>query len=291
MSSAGAPDFPSLQPPEGACDCHVHVFGPLSRHPLATGAAYTPGVAEPQSAAAMLAVLGLSRIVLVQPSAYGSDNSCLLEGLRFFGECGRGVAVAPETISDAWLADLHDQGVRGLRLNFGGPGAPLATGDLSAAVRTLAAAIAGSRWCVQLHAPAAAIVGARAALERVAAPIVIDHFGYALADAEARAATTALLEAGAGYLKLSAPYRNAPYEAGAAARWIEALVDRNAERLLWGSDWPHTPPHGAAAPKDANVGFRDLDTQAQLRQALEWLPTDALRQKVLVDNPAQLFGF
>ena len=113
--TANAPRFAA---PAGACDCHTHVFGPVERYPLRPDRAYTPADALPADSEAMLAALSLDRVVLVQASVYGTDNRCMLDGLRALGQRARGVAAIAPDIADTDLNALHAAGVRGVRLNL-----------------------------------------------------------------------------------------------------------------------------------------------------------------------------
>jgi predicted TIM-barrel fold metal-dependent hydrolase len=291
QSGRRTPEEPAAGLPRGACDCHVHLFGPPERYPLLPGRAYTPGLAEAADAAAHLDALGLERLVLVQPSPYGFVNRCLLDGLAVLGDRARGIAVTGPDLSDAELADLDSRGVRGIRVNLGDSRGDV-SGQIAEAVAAYGARLAGSRWVLQLHAPAAALVAAGAALSRSPVPLVIDHFGHVpvrpMLDQAACRGIERILEEADAHLKLSAPYRITEDPDGLArmGNWVGHLADRWPERLIWGSDWPHTPPHG-----DHSFRFRDIDTARDLVRLLSWLPDAQLRKRILADNPARLFGF
>lgn len=292
---AAAARRPALPP--GACDCHVHLFGAPGRYPLAARRAYTPGLAEVADAEALLRVLGLARLVLVQPSAYGTDNACLLDGLAALGGRARGIAVVARDIGDAELAELHAAGVRGLRVNLGGPEADAAGQDLGGVLESTAARLSQSGWLLQLHAPAAALVAAGEAARGLAVPLVIDHFANipatALPDHPACTLVENLLAGGNAWLKLSAPYRVARDARGLERlrRWVDRLAARWPDRLLWGSDWPHTPPHGPQVDPARSIGFREVDAAADLATLLAWLGDADLCEKVLARNPERLLGF
>lgn len=284
--------------PPGACDCHVHLFGAPQRYPLAAARAYTPGLAEVADARALMHCLGLARLVLVQPSAYGYDNTCLLDGLAAFGDRARGIAVVAPDAGDATLSALQDAGVRGLRLNLGGPEAIPRAGHLADALRTTAARLAGSDWLLQIHAPATSLLQAGDALRNIPLRLILDHFANIPAAALPGHPTCALVESllagGRTWLKLSAPYRIAgtPGEIAGLRGWIEALTARWPDRLLWGSDWPHTPPHGPGVVPERSIGFREVDASADLSELLSWLDNDVdLCEQVLSRNPEKLFGF
>lgn len=278
--------------PRGACDCHIHLFGKPERYPLSPGRAYTPGLAQSADAEAHLCTLGLERVILVQPSPYGSDNSCLLDGLAALGDRARGVAVMAPDVCDRVLADLDRCGVRGLRINLGGSESKASGAELAEAVATYGAQLAGSSWVLQLHAPAAAIMAATPALARSPVPLIIDHFGHvpacSMPDQAICRGIELILEETDAHLKLSAPYRIAETleDLERMRAWVERLADLWPERLLWGSDWPHTPPHGEHRAK-----FRAVDTAQDLNRLLAWIPDARLQKVVLVQNPARLFGF
>ncbi len=282
--------------PAGACDCHVHVFGSAAEFPFAARRGYTP---PPASAAELLALqraLRLSRVVIVQPSVYGSDNSCTLDGMRRLGPRARGVAVIDAATSPAALDAMQRAGIRGVRVNLETAGET----DPDAARRNLAAAVervAPLGWHVQVYTRLSVITGLREEVARLAVPIVFDHFGGAQAaggiDQPGFAALLALVGAGHAYVKVSAAYRSS--EKAPAyddmAPFARALIAANPERILWGTDWPH--PHAAApgAALGEIAPFYDIDNGLALNQLLLWAPNAAVRRKILVENPARLYDF
>ena len=203
----------SFAVPAGACDCHVHVFGRAARFPFAARRGYTP---PPASAAQLLALqeaLNLSRVVIVQPSVYGSDNSCTLDGMRRLGPRARGVAVIDEATSNAALDEMHRAGIRGVRVNLATAG----ESDPAQARRNLAAAVARVAplgWHVQVYTELSVIAALQDDVARLGVPIVFDHFGGAQAQAAGGtgqpgfAALLALVKAGHAYVKVSAAYRS-----------------------------------------------------------------------------------
>lgn len=282
-------------PPAGACDCHVHVIGPQERFPLARERSYTPMDATREELVAMLARLALDRVVLVQPSVYGSDNSCMLEALDAMPGRARAVAVVAPDIAGSALDDLHRRGVRGLRVNVASGAA-----DSMDAVRqrlgTAAALCARNGWHVQTFIPAAALELLVPTLTELTVPVVIDHFGLVTpqaADAAALASLVRLLQSGRAWVKVSAPYRIAADPADTTiAPLARKLVETNPERVVWGSDWPHTPAHGAhPVVDDAKAPYREIDTAALLARVPRWMGDARLVARVLVHNPAELYGF
>ena len=288
-------------PPSGACDCHVHVIGPKPQFPLAPERRYTPMDAVVGALADMLRRLGLTRVVLVQPSFYRTDNSCMLDAMAQLG-AARGVAVLPPRVSDEELDALDDQGIRGLRVNIATGGAAsfdVMRRDIEAAARLCER----HGWHVQIFVPAEAIEPLAPVLLALPVATVIDHFGLIApgADGGANGANTGalralvkLLQSGKIWVKISGAYRIArdPADPGIGPL-ARKLCEANPERIVWGSDWPHTPRHDARPSQlsEAELPFQDIDTQGLLDLVPRWLGDEKLVQQVLVKNPARLYGF
>ncbi len=260
------------------CDTHIHVYD--GRHPAAPGAVLRPPDADLDDYTEIRSALGVERVVLIQPTTYGLDNTLHLEALAHLGPAGRGVMVVDDGVDDATLADLTEQGVRGARMHLLPGGA--VDGDRLEAV---AARVAPFGWHVQLQRNGHELVADLDRLRRLPCPLVVDHVGRFMPpvdpDDQAFAALLALVDDGA-HVKLSAPYESAPdpthaYEAVSAC--VDALVAHAPDRLLWASNWPHP-------------GQTDPPSPADLERLLaRWLPTESLRRQVLVDNPAALYQF
>jgi predicted TIM-barrel fold metal-dependent hydrolase len=293
------PTRPFAALPAGSCDCHVHLFD-AARFPFAPNRSYTPGSARVADLLAFEARLGIERIVLVQPSVYGTDNAALLAGLRELGpDRARGVAVIdPRTATHAELQALHDQGVRGIRLNLQVRGER----DLSVASAQLqraSDAVAPFGWSAQIYADLDVVAGLAPDIARLDAPVVLDHFAgvraHTLPDQQAAfTAVVDLVKHGNAYVKLSAPYRasrQAP-QFDDLAPIARRLIDAHPDRMLWASDWPHT---GSAGNRDGDLAriepFRREDAGRALNQLLGWTDSAALRQRILADNPARLYRF
>ena len=285
--------MPSTPLPPDACDCHVHVFDPL-RFPYAPDRAYTPCAATAEELQALHRGLGIGRAVLVQPSVYGTDNACLLDALRALGpRRARGIAVVDTaTITRRELDSLHEAGIRGIRLNLHVRG-----GGLEAARQQVAAArkvLALPSWSLQVHAGLDVVACLLDAFQRLERPVVLDHYaGGVLPDADADEGFGRLLSAMRSsplYVKLSAPYRL--WTGTAAHDLARAFHHAAPDRILWGSDWPHTGGSGGAGRSpEALEPFRQVDNSAVLRSLLACLPDAAARRRLLVDNPAALYGF
>lgn len=259
---------------------------------------YTPPSATPATLLELHRALGLERVVLVQPSIYGTDNSALLDGLRQLGPGrARGVAVVGEGAPEATLDALNAAGVRGLRINLETGG----EADPAVAQRKLQVAIAQCQpreWHIQLYTRPAVIAALVSALPASPVLLVFDHFAGAKAELGVAQpgfdAVLALVRSGTAYVKLSAPYRVSakppPYDD--VRPLVEALVAANAERLLWGSDWPHTDPTRASGRAATEIApDLPIDDGLVLNQLARWVPDAATRRLILADNPARLYGF
>jgi len=278
--------------PEGACDCHTHVFGAPDRWPMAADRQYTPGPASAADLQAHLDRLGLQRVVIVQPSVYGTDNGCLLDALAFFGDRARGVAVVDETIGDAGLSALHRAGVRGLRINHESSGRNDADG-LVELLHRWAGRLQGLPWHLQVYAALDTVALAAPRLQTLAVPLVLDHFAMAPAGTPADdprlQRLLALLRSGCAYLKLSAAYRigGTPDDARRLAR---LFIAARPDRMLWGSDWPHTSREPGKGPLETSA-YRTVAPAGLAAQMADWAPDPVSRQRLLSENPRRLYGF
>lgn len=272
------PDEPAPGPPlpAGAADCHHHVYDP--RWPVDPRATLRPSGGTVAEYRALQRRLGLRRHVVVQPSTYGTDNTGLVEALAVFGDEARGVAVVDASVSDAELSRLDRAGVRGIRFNL-----RLPAGAEPDALSALAARVGELGWHVQLNAGADQLVALRPVLEGLAAPLVLDHLGHLPSPHHPGfEAVQRLVGSGRAWVKLSGAYIGSAVGAptyadrGAVARALAALAP---ERLVWGTDWPH--PSEQEPP----------DTAGLLRLVADWAPDEAVRRRILVDNPEVLYGF
>jgi predicted TIM-barrel fold metal-dependent hydrolase len=278
--------------PSGACDCHVHAFDP--RFPLDPARPYTPGTATGAQLDDMHRRLGVSRTVLVQPSPYGLDNSCLLDELRTRGNQARGVVVFDPATSPP-LQKWQAAGVRGARVNL----ATFALSDPAVALaplRAVAAAIADLGWHLQVFTELAIVAALADDIADLGVPVVLDHFALASTDSgpdqPGLAELLDLLRAGVAYVKLSAPHRISTRSEATDVEWItRTLIDNASDRLLWGTDWPHTGGRARTTSDRLTVEpFRAVDDAAALHRLIEWAGTEASR-RILVDNPTALYGF
>jgi 2-pyrone-4,6-dicarboxylate lactonase len=282
------PTRPRVLPPPLACDTHAHVFGPGLRFPYAADRSYTPPDAPLEKYLGMLDTVGFARGVLVQGSAHGRDNSTMLDALARRPDRLRGVAVADDAIAPAELRRWHALGVRGLRFNhfFRGGALHYRGGVPLEAAKALAPVMAALGWHLQLWIDVKDLPETIPIIRAIGVPVVIDHMGRT--DARAGTATAGfqsllrLVGDGGCWVKVSGAHRlsqRAPdYED--ARPFHEALVDANPERLVWGSDWPH--PRIEGEMPDAGRLFELF---------CAWTPDAATRERILVANPAKLYGF
>jgi predicted TIM-barrel fold metal-dependent hydrolase len=286
--------------PRGACDCHVHLVGPASNYPFDLARVYTPGDASEVELDALHRRLGIERVVLVQPSVYGTDNRRLLDGLAALGPRSRAIAVIDDATTNADLHRFNAAGVRGVRINISTSGSD----DPAQAWRRIAAQaerVTTLGWHVQVLMKAPAIAALADRLAGLACPLVIDHFGqpdFAQGPEQpAFRAIVDLVRAGHAVVKLSAMERLAGQgRLGRLAPFIQALAEANPIGVVWGSDWPHTGGGRGLGPAKARPAaevepFQLMDDADALQALLAALTDQTLYRAVLVDNPARLYGF
>jgi predicted TIM-barrel fold metal-dependent hydrolase len=281
--------------PAGAWDCHVHVFGDRARYPLGPERHYTPALATDAHLEKMLERIGFDHAVLVQPSAYGTDNRCLLDALAAFGRRSRAIAVIGPDTPERELRALDAAGVRGVRIN-----APRDTpASLAAridAFRPVLPAMAELGWNLQFFAGPSHFELLERFCRAEPVAVVIDHAGGQPDAAESLdgrvQSLRRLLGTGRCWIKLSGAYRVGAFGTPEGqARLVAALAAENPEHLLWGSDWPHTASHEHKPVGGAAVHpFRKLDTGLLTGNFLRAVADDPLRRRILVENPARLFG-
>ncbi len=274
---------PAFAVPAGACDAHMHVFGPQDRYPRVPHPHYTlpPGDLR-HFQRELMPLLSLQRFVIVQPSYYGADNRCLVDALGGAGEAARGVVMVESDTTPAELERFDAAGVRGVRLDlFKRAGEPRA--EIAAYVTAMAALVAPLGWHLQFYAPGYVVRDLLPFFGDLETPHVIDHMGYMLEeDGLTEADFERLLDrlrSGHTWLKLSAPYRLAKTRGYPAVEGVaKAIVAAAPDKAIWGSDWPHIPGS-------------DRDTGELLNLLPIWAPRAEDRQAILVDNPRRLFGF
>ena len=283
-----------MQVPANACDSHMHIFGDPAHYPAAARRAYDPVPMGLDRYHAEAARMGFSRVVFVQPSAYGTDNSCMLDALRARGASSRGVAVIDDATTDAALAELAEAGTKGVRLNLVSNGIPDPASAI-AQLRAAASRVGRLGWHVQIYARPALFTDLATVIPSLGVKVVVDHMGATDGQlAASRPGFDALLKLladGHVWVKLSGANRVSRQASGFddAVPVIRALAGANLGRCVWGTDWPHIGPHVAGAPKP--VVYMPHDNRGLLAVLQRALPDAAALQAILVDNPAQLYGF
>jgi predicted TIM-barrel fold metal-dependent hydrolase len=283
--------------PAGACDCHTHAFGDPNRFPFTSSRVYTPEPAPVEEMQALLRALRVDRVVIVQPSVYGTDNACTLDAVRQLGSRARAIVVIDEKTPESALDDMGRAGARGIRLNLETAGLtdPAVAGQR---LRAAAERMKGRRWHIQINTRLSVIQGLRDQIMTMPVPVVFDHFGGAQASLGTAQpgfeALADLVRTGKAYVKISGAYRASTREPDYpdAAPLAKALIAANPRRILWGTDWPH--PDSAVVPGRKNTDVAPLlqvDDGRLLNQLPIWAPEAAQRKLILVENPAELYGF
>lgn len=283
-------------PPEGSCDCHVHVFDP-AHFPFSEERVYTPDNAPISDLERHLKELHMDRVVLIQPSPYGTNNRCMLNAIKVLGQTkARGVAVVHDEISTDELDKLHQQGVRGLRLNMEArAGGKLSAEESAGYLKKMGGKISSRGWHLQIYTNLHEIADLSETIRQLPVPVVIDHLGKLKAEEGVQqpgfSELLTLLDSGNAYVKLSALYRVTKDTTWQNVRpFIEALVSHKPERLIWASDWPHTmPAPGKKRTKEGIEYFYRVDDISILNAFGEWLGNDKLRTDIFVNNPTRLY--
>jgi predicted TIM-barrel fold metal-dependent hydrolase len=278
------------------CDSHVHIVGSLERYPQLPSRTYLAGPASLENLRRLATPRDISRFVIVQPSFYGTDNTLLLETLDILGARGRGVVVVePDAISGETLADYAASGVRGLRINL----YSILGTEERRLDREFAACVEIARmmdWHIEVIAPIATLMAHFDMLLRSHVPVVIDHYGVYGRSTPQTAEGQQLLELFRHqhvWMKLSAPYRvsDNPLETHPNDAWLAAILAVAADRCVWGSDWPHTPPHEAQKGSEIPGVNRPLSYEQLVDDFLTALPSIELAERIMHDNPDRLYGF
>jgi predicted TIM-barrel fold metal-dependent hydrolase len=283
--AASQPATPlNFRPPAGTTDTHRHIFGDAQKYPYSPTSRYLLEPATVDDMRKLDRALRVDRVVLIQPSGYGTDNRCLLDGLKALGSNSRGAIAIDDKISDKTLDEMHQAGVRAVRMD-----------PVPARIADVASRIKGRGW----HINTAVQIGALDVLQDTFAtapvPIVIDHY----AGAKVAAGTSQkgfdsllrLLKSGNVYMKMShleGPSTQAPGYADVEVL-AKAVLATNHERLLWGTDWPHI---GNTRPAATGVSpYLNYDDGLIFNELASWVGDAARLKTILVDNPARLYGF
>ena len=278
------PRKPHTPPPPKSCDSQFHVLGPAEKYPPRPGAAYVMPSATWEAALKMHKALGIERGIIVQPTTYGADHSVTLDGLAALGPnykaCANAVVLNER--DDAYIAKLHDAGVRGARFTRQGLGLGFSADEFARAVRR----VKELGWYVKIQPEPEGIAANAAMFEKLDIPVLIDHMGRAdpaagVAD-RSLAKLLELLSRGNFWVMLSLAEKLSK----AGQPWDDliplarALIEAAPDRVVWASDWPH-PVSKKQPPNEADL----------LELLYRFAPDQATLKKILVDNPAELFGF
>ena len=275
-------EAPTLQAPPNATDCHFHIYD--SSFPIAPYATLKPPAASVDDLLALRRRLGITRGVLILPSTYGTDNSHYLALLPQLGsDRTRMVGVVNTSVTDAELHQMHAAGVRGLRFNL----APAGATTLEM-LEPLSRRVDAMGWHCQINMPGPQILAAQEVFLRIPGKLVFDHLAHVPEpegpDSPVFALMRRLLDKGNVWIKLSGAYADTkvgPPTYADSTAVAKAYVKAAPQRLVWGSDWPHPTEPADKKPDDAVL----FDLLA------EWVPDQATRHRVLVDNPAELYDF
>ncbi|MDH2346748.1 amidohydrolase family protein [Bradyrhizobium sp. SSUT77] len=283
--------------PAQACDCHTHIHGDVEKFPFFAGRVYTPEPASHEEMAALHKALHIERVVIVTPSVYGTDNSSTLFGMKARGATARGVAVIDDNTTEAQLDTMQTDGFRGIRINLatGGVSDPnIGRARFTAAVERMKA----RGWHVQLYTTLPMISAIKELVLASPVPAVFDHFGGLEAslglEQPGFADLIELVKSGKAYVKISGAYRSSKLgpDYQDMVPYARALIAANADRIVWGTDWPHPDSSRVEGRKATDIApLYQIDDGRLLNQLPVWAPDATLRKKILVDNPARLYGF
>ena len=270
---------PQLVAPAKAADCHIHIYD--SRYPSSSPVMAGSTVADYRL---LQERIGVERVVIVTPRHYVTDNTVTTDAIQELGiDNARGVGVLRPTVTDAELKTLHDAGIRGIRFTVGDPKTAVVSIDM---IEPLAKRIADYGWHIQLNMPCDKIVEHADMLRRLPTPVVFDHLGHPVIEQgiqhPSHAVIRGMLDMRRAWVKISGAYMNTnvgPPTYADATLVAQALVKAAPDRCVWGSDWPHPSPK--VKPDDALL-FDLLSV---------WAPDEATRNRILVNNPQELYGF
>ncbi|WP_290813298.1 amidohydrolase [Ferrovibrio sp.] len=282
---------------KGACDCHVHLFGPIASYPLDADSLYTPPDALSSQLRDVQWQLGIDRVVVVQPSAYGTDNRRTLSGVEELGiSSTRAVVCVADDVTDRELSEMHKWGARGIRMNLvthGIPGAEDAAARLLRAIELLR----GSDWHIQLYSKPDLLVALGEIIEGSGLPVVLDHFAglrFGAPDFASHLTNLKLLlQNSRAYIKLSgvSHLRN-----GSSLEQVRELtsdlIETAPDRMIWGTDWPHIDAAKMGlSSRDRILPYEIVDDSELLDLFVRSAADQAALTRILVENPCDLYGF
>jgi len=285
------PRKPRFTPPPNSCDTHAHVFGPPDKFPFAPTRQYTPPAAPIEHYLNMLAVIGIDRGVVVQPSAHGFDNTATLDAIAKKGGCFRGIARVDDTTTAEELKGLHEGGIRGVRFNL----LDRSAGNIKLmAFDRVIERLVEFGWSVDLHIDPKNLVEQEGRIRAIPVPVVFDHLARINpADGLGQEAFQLLLDflkderfwvklTGADKISRTDSRSDKGLFYTDVVPFARALIEAAPDRVIWGTDWPHSNIFvPGKTPNDGDL----LDLLS------EFAPDESVRHKILVDNPSRLYGF
>lgn len=282
--------------PAHACDCHTHYYGDPQKFPPSPARVNTPEGTAPEEMQALHRALHMERVVIVTPSAYGTDNSATLFGMKAHGNA-RGIAVVNDKTPDADFDSMYRAGVRGARIISGVSG-PVDAPAARALYESSMKRFQKHNWMIELYVNLGVTSAIKDLVKASPVPTVFDHCGAVQAEKGLQQPGFAdlldLVKSGSAYVKISGAYRSSTKgpDYPDVAPFARAFIEANPDRILWGSDWPHpdSTPYPGRKPSDIMPLFQ-IDDGRLLNQFPLWAPDPAIRKKILVDNPARLYGF
>jgi 2-pyrone-4,6-dicarboxylate lactonase len=269
------------------CDTHLHIFGDRQKYPLVAELRSEPPDAPLQRFLQEAEAQGVTRMVFDQPSHYGLDNSYNLDAIAEVGldRARTVVAVDADTVTDAELERLHAGGARGIRVNFGYRSTDLSiTNRAIEQAKKLAPRAAALGWHLEFLVPNWSLRELIPTLEALPCGFSVGHMGVFPAargvEQEGFAEFLRLHARGHCWVKFTGVYRISKRPDYAdIAPLAQAFVRNNPDRIVWGTDWPF-------------LSHLDAVTYPQVIELFEsWVTDTATRRKILVENPAKLFGF
>ncbi len=289
---------PNVQVPAGACDCHMHVFGDLDAYPPSANRTYTPRPASLEQYRSMATALGLDRAVFVQGSAYGADNSALLDAMAGFGPDARGIAGIDETTTGDALHMMDSLGVRGVRINAASRDLTNAN-EIKAKVNYAVERIGPFGWHLQMFVSLNVIHSLSSFFASLPIPVVFDHMGHAKyevgIDSPEFSSLLDLLGEGRCWVKMAGADRISRGDVTGfsdALPKMRALIAANLDNLVWGTDWPHTGKHGHTEGKSPPlIEYRNIETSQLLELLAEACGSTEYLERILVRNPMRLYEF
>lgn len=279
------PRKPKFTPPPGTTDTHFHIFGPPERFPYVASRLYTPPAAPIEHYLSMAKTVGMERGVMVMPAVHGFENAVMHNALAQSEGRLCGMIRANRNLTEADNKTLHSQGVRGIRFNL----RPVLEGRFDEdEMRAVVHRLRDLPWCVCLHIELDLIVRQAELIRRIEKPVIIDHFGQVDPrkgfDQEGLKVVLDLMGEKHIWMKISGADRKLaegePYDG--IVKLARLMIERAPDRIIWGTDWPHAYVYEAG---------RMINDGDLLGFVADYAPDEAQRRKILVDNPARLFGY